>query len=74
MLPPEHMRRLWAELSGGDDVAACARGAAWVEFPDGRHLDAYDACAARYWPALATFAAEAGFAGPGVGRGLGAAR
>jgi abhydrolase domain-containing protein 13 len=34
----------------------------WVAFEDGRHLDAYDACAAQYWPELVRFAREAGFA------------
>ena len=34
----------------------------WVAFEEGRHLDAYDACAAQYWPALVEFARQAGFA------------
>ena len=64
MLPPAHMRQLWFALAGRTERArtgATARPPAaaspsssarlrWVAFPDGRHLDAYDACAAQYRP------------------------
>jgi len=71
MLPPAHMKQLWFALGGGGEGgpdggpgggSGGGKGTVrWVGFPDGRHLDAYEACAGAYWPALVGFAREAGF-------------
>jgi hypothetical protein len=49
---------------GGASSGPGAPRVRWVAFEEGRHLDAYDGCAALYWPALVEFAREAGFAAP----------
>lgn len=50
MLPPQHMAELYAVHP--------SRPWRWVQFDDGRHLDAYDTHAAEYWPALRAFVAD----------------
>ncbi len=42
--------------------SAAAPRVRWVAFEEGGHLDAYDACAAQYWPAVVEFAQVCGFA------------
>lgn len=70
MLPPAHMAALWRELGGGGDGhsrdPASTQRAAFVPIPGGRHMDAYDACAADYWPPLMAFAQAAGVAASGT--------
>lgn len=70
MLPPAHMAALWRELGcGGDSHSrdpASTQRAAFVPIPGGRHMDAYDACAADYWPPLMAFAQAAGVAASGT--------
>ncbi|PSC75999.1 alpha beta-hydrolase superfamily isoform B [Micractinium conductrix] len=56
MLPPEHMRELY-QLHPQDPWTI-------VYFEDGRHLDAYDALAAQYWPVLQGFMSTLGPAQP----------
>ena len=45
---------------------ASTQRAAFVPIPGGRHMDAYDACAADYWPPLMAFAQAAGVAASGT--------
>lgn len=44
MVPFDQMQRLRS--------VAASPSVTWVEFPDATHMDAYDANAALYWPAL----------------------
>ena len=75
MLPPEHMAQLHAILVGGGEGGAGSGAApntpqhpssSWVPLPGGRHMDAYDACAADYWPPVVAFARAAGLAASGA--------
>lgn len=66
MLPPAHMAALWRELGGGDDGGLPPPHASFVPIAGGRHMDAYDACAADYWPPLVAFAQAAGVAATGT--------
>ena len=67
MLPPAHMVALWRELGGGGGPEERPPPlAAFVPIPGGRHMDAYDACAADYWPPFVAFAQAAGVAASGT--------